>query len=420
VIQVIENQPAQNGARVERQGNAGKENTFPILLNGAMAGSAMNGTGTAPVMKKFAPAKKMQNADVMQPSADGAFAAGQMQITPGFVWAGPVNAAASPPVLAPDVLPQAQEAPSVTAPACIQQASIVPAKLAAAPQQTNFTQAELAACPSEPPETTEKAADLNAAPVLFTTQTQTADQAQGVLSGVAQSENGKKAISPEISVAQEVPAHESAGLRVQAYGAKQPGENAAEGKEISGVSKGHTPSLSFEDDAKNEDVEAVRAPLADSALPGDMATIKVSDESSDIRPSVAQQVTNQISVNIGKENLEFKMQLYPNDLGKIEVKIHEKNGMLTVELTASNSKTQDLLAAQSDKVRELLEASQGKPVHIHCPQQEAAAYTQPDARQQSGHAGQRHAEPSRPDDDAVTESAEGFLTFLEMLKMQAV
>ncbi len=69
---------------------------------------------------------------------------------------------------------------------------------------------------------------------------------------------------------------------------------------------------------------------------------------------VVDQVLNHIEANFNAKTSEFSFNLYPRELGKVAVKMIMEKGMLIVEFAASSAKTQSILAANANQIRELL------------------------------------------------------------------
>lgn len=113
--------------------------------------------------------------------------------------------------------------------------------------------------------------------------------------------------------------------------------------------------------------------------------IKVSDAPA---PHTAQpvfhQVANAITENLKTGKQQFQVDLYPQSLGKVTVKLISENGLLTVELAASNPKTQSLLLSNSGDIRSILQSSANQQVVVQS-QQAPSWYGQ----QQGGHSGEQ-------------------------------
>lgn len=71
----------------------------------------------------------------------------------------------------------------------------------------------------------------------------------------------------------------------------------------------------------------------------------------------AQQIQAQVIENLEKDTMEFRMQLSPQELGKIDVKMVLENGRLTVEIISAATKTNELLSRQTEALAATLRAS---------------------------------------------------------------
>lgn len=149
------------------------------------------------------------------------------------------------------------------------------------------------------------------------------------------------------------------------------------------------------------------------------AVVPVSDESSQLGKSVAVQVSNQIAVNYHKDKTEFQIDLYPETLGKVSVKLSMDNNVLTVKISADDAKTQSLLLSQADRIQTALQDSTSQTVHIVSQDKqwyEQDGYTgnsqhqQQQQQQGGGNSGQR-------DDESGTED---FLTVMQRLRVSSV
>ena len=146
--------------------------------------------------------------------------------------------------------------------------------------------------------------------------------------------------------------------------------------------------------------------------------IKVSDAAAaHSSQPVFHQVANAIWDNMKNGRKEFQVDLYPQSLGKVTVKLTSENGLLTVELAASNPKTQSLLLSNSGDIRSILQSSANQQVVVQS-QQAPPWYGQ----QQDGHSGaqqqqqqqqQRDGGREQPDQSDVLFSAGDFLSLLQ-------
>jgi len=92
-----------------------------------------------------------------------------------------------------------------------------------------------------------------------------------------------------------------------------------------------------------------------NTMQGAATTREVAEPSPLTQPVEASEPYNQIREEIlskleQKGSTEFRMQLEPEDLGQIDVKLKLSEGKLVIDILAANSKTQALLTGQVDKL----------------------------------------------------------------------
>ncbi|WP_195200175.1 flagellar hook-length control protein FliK [Faecalispora jeddahensis] len=136
--------------------------------------------------------------------------------------------------------------------------------------------------------------------------------------------------------------------------------------------------------------------------------------SSKLSAGTAAHLTEQIVKNVQAKNNSFRMELFPQDLGKVSVSLKMEQGLLVVDILADSPRTQSLLASGSGEIRSLLESAVGQPVQVTQPPQDAPAYYQQEqessGQQQDEQQSQQHQEQ---------ETTEDFLSVLQQMKEQS-
>lgn len=136
--------------------------------------------------------------------------------------------------------------------------------------------------------------------------------------------------------------------------------------------------------------------------------------SSKLSAGTAAHLTEQIVKNVQARNNSFRMELFPQDLGKVSVSLKMEQGLLVVDILADSPRTQSLLASGSGEIRSLLESAVGQPVQVTQPPQDAPAYYQQEqessGQQQDEQQSQQHQEQ---------ETTEDFLSVLQQMKGQS-
>lgn len=155
--------------------------------------------------------------------------------------------------------------------------------------------------------------------------------------------------------------------------------------------------------------------------------VKISDSSAklDATPitSPQEQLVGSIKQNLVEGKTEFEMQLTPLNLGKITVKLTSENGALSVEFHAENPKTQALLNASANEIRELLGSSQSSTTQVITPNHSEAAqqnYTQQEQQQNKQQQQEQQNQHTQAEQSEKTEtSTVDFLSILQQLKEQS-
>jgi flagellar hook-length control protein FliK len=135
--------------------------------------------------------------------------------------------------------------------------------------------------------------------------------------------------------------------------------------------------------------------------------------------SACSQVTDKIGANYRAGKSEFAIDLYPKDLGKVSVKLGVQNGVLTVEISAANPKTQSMLLANTDEIKSILQSSVNQNVQVTQPQEKAWYEQSQNQSNQSSAQQQEQQRQNREDrlsysaqDDGSTED---FLSVIQQL-----
>lgn len=121
---------------------------------------------------------------------------------------------------------------------------------------------------------------------------------------------------------------------------------------------------------------------------GGNVVIKISDAKTAQKPSAVRQIAQTVAQQVRQGKQEFQVELYPKSLGKVSVRLSSENGILTVEIAASNPKTQSLLLSGSEDIRSLLQNASGQNVTVTQPEQSGGWYH----RQDGGNSGNQRQE----------------------------
>lgn len=149
--------------------------------------------------------------------------------------------------------------------------------------------------------------------------------------------------------------------------------------------------------------------------------IKVSDTSSNATKTTCNQVADNISVNFKAGNPEFQMDLYPQDLGKVSIKMAMQSGVLTVEILAADPKTQSMLMANTNEIKAMLQNTITQPVQIMEQTQDKQWYQQQQDQPDQSPQQQKQDQNARSYLNALNGdiTTDDFLTVMQQLRQQA-
>lgn len=173
---------------------------------------------------------------------------------------------------------------------------------------------------------------------------------------------------------------------------------------------------------KDEKPEKADILPASYSLSSRRTVVQISDASSQVGKPVLHQVTDQILVNYNQNRTEFQMELYPEKLGKVSVKLTMENNVLTVAVSAEDSKTQSLLLSHAGHIQSILQDSTKQNVQVVDPQPKQWYQQNQDNPHQSQQDQRQQQQQSRTfsSDSSDSENGEDFLTLMQRLRLQTI
>ena len=147
--------------------------------------------------------------------------------------------------------------------------------------------------------------------------------------------------------------------------------------------------------------------------------IPVSDNASLLRKPTVSQVANRIVLAYKEKNPEFRMELYPKELGRVSVKISMEKDVLTVSILADDPRTQSLLMSGSQEIRSLLQTAVNQPVLVTQPQPDAQNLQSQadDTGRQNAHQQQQQQSDGQQQQE-TPDDAQDFVSFLQQLRIR--
>lgn len=138
-----------------------------------------------------------------------------------------------------------------------------------------------------------------------------------------------------------------------------------------------------------------------------------------VRPSnIVEQIVEQVRVNINQENTSMEMQLYPEHLGRIQIHVVSKDGVMTARIAAETETARQAIEAGLNNLKESLQNQNLKVDAIEVmvsttgfaeSDQNREQYQQQSTGKRNGRLGFADVEDEIPEDEAETQKmqAEG-------------
>lgn len=121
---------------------------------------------------------------------------------------------------------------------------------------------------------------------------------------------------------------------------------------------------------------------------GSVQTMYVSD-----RAEIPQKLMEKLLIKTGIEENEFEIQVNPENLGKITVKVQYEDGISTVSIICSERKTMELISQSANEIGNAMEQNLGKPTEVYVEKKDSDNFWQ-EQQQENDHTG-RDAEQQR-------------------------
>lgn len=184
---------------------------------------------------------------------------------------------------------------------------------------------------------------------------------------------------------------ETVQKEVKTQGIAEPKQDGAAVKTEAKAGAEETQDTAKEDTRAAQDISAHTA-APKEAQEDDVLNFKVGDAVKLADPKAAEEIADTIFVRATENNKEFEMQLNPEELGKVKIKMVFEEGKIHIAMTCDNQKAMDLLSATSSRLKELIEERTGSEVNVHVEQESETPYHEQekqngrgDAQQETNH-----------------------------------
>lgn len=174
------------------------------------------------------------------------------------------------------------------------------------------------------------------------------------------------------------------------------------------VQKG-TESQTAEDGGKmdlkeQKTTEAADSAAAQKAAPKEenLVQVKVGETVKLADPKAAEQLADSVLVKAQENTNEYELQLNPQELGKIKIKLVLEEGKIHVSMFCENQKAADLLGLTSARLRGILEERTGSEAYVEVQKEDTNPYSEQEKeKEQHGRGYEGSAKQQKQDADAA-------------------
>lgn len=213
----------------------------------------------------------------------------------------------------------------------------------------------------------------------------------------AAAEPVQKAAAPEQPVQTKAPVQQSENPAYRGTGTEQPGVDSQEETD-------HSDSLAYS--AGNVwQQNFVQEPALEAAEVQPTVHIQA-ENTQELINQLVQQLRDKVSVG----NQEFEIQIHPENLGRLAIKVAYAAEKVTISIVCSNEKTMAALSAGAKNIAMIMEENLGTPTTVVVDQQEGNYLEQYKDQQNSQHQQQKQKEKEKP----TSEENQDFLQQLRL------
>ena len=171
-------------------------------------------------------------------------------------------------------------------------------------------------------------------------------------------------------------------------------QDAVKGDTETDVAEGMSPAPK---EVVSKEVELVQVKVGENKI--NMHSAQAADE-----------LAETVLVKVAENTNEYELQLAPEELGKIKIKLVIENGKISVAMSCENQKAADLLAATGGRLKAVIEERTGSETFVQVQQEEN--YQQQEKEGQ--HSGRGQEEQNRKQQEASPEELANFMQQLRL------
>ena len=142
----------------------------------------------------------------------------------------------------------------------------------------------------------------------------------------------------------------------------------------------------------------------------ELVQVKVSDKVNLASANAAEELAETVLVKVAENTNEYELQLTPEELGKIKIKLVIQDGKISVAMSCENQKAADLLAATGGRLKAVIEERTGSEVFVQVEHEEN--FEQQERQGQSNGRGQEEQKQQQQET-----SPEELANFMQQLRL---
>lgn len=144
-----------------------------------------------------------------------------------------------------------------------------------------------------------------------------------------------------------------------------------------------------------------------------MVRIKVGEAIDISAPKAVPDLADTVLVKMQEGSNEYELQLQPEELGKIKIKLVIEAGKISVAMTCENQKAADILAANGGRLKAIIEERTGSETNVQVQQEERPAYYEQERQNQDSRHNEQNQEEQKQNKNNPADAAD----FLQQLRL---
>ena len=137
--------------------------------------------------------------------------------------------------------------------------------------------------------------------------------------------------------------------------------------------------------------------------------VKVGETLQPAEPKAADQLADSVLVKVQENTNEYELQLSPQELGKIKIKLVLEDGRISISMFCENQKAADLLGLTSARLKGIIEERTGSEAYVEVQKEDANPYSE----QEKENSNSRGYDESRRQDKKHDNAAD----FMQQLRL---